>query len=261
MLNHGTFSNYRSVRGIAGFLSERGYHCWILDCQGHGYSDKPSVVPDFEGMYLDDAAAALEYVSERSIKPVWWVGHSGGGLAILMLLTRKPDLQKKLAGLVTVASQTTDAGQGLLKRMCWLGAILLTKVIGFTPGRLVRIGPENEFGQVMLQWFRWSLRGKWVGADQFDYLEHLQAITIPALTIAAGGDHVIAPASGCEKIHQALGSSQKQYTLASTANGFLENYNHARVISSRNASKDVWPLVSDWIETHSQDVFNSKLPA
>ena len=252
VLNHGTFSNYRSVRGLAGYLSEQGYHCWILDCQGHGYSDKPVEHPDFETMYLQDAAAALDFVQARCKKPVWWVGHSGGGLAILMLLARHPQRQSELAGVVTIASQATDAGKGLVRRLCWSSAIVVTKVLGFAPGRIFRVGPENEFGAVMRQWFRWSLAGQWHGSDGFDYLLHLKTITLPSLTIAGAGDLVIAPVDGVRKIHQKIGSNDKSFSFASRDNGFLEDYNHARVVSSRNASREVWPLVADWISRRNQ---------
>ncbi len=202
-------------------------------------------------MYLEDTDAALTFLDQRTPGPIWWVGHSGGGLAALMLLARTPARQQSLAGLVTIASQTTDAGKGFGRKLMWAMSSAMTKLIGVVPGKLLKVGPENEFYTVMRQWFGWSIKGTWLGRDGFDYMAALGKHTIPTLTIAAAGDRIIAPASGCRRIHESLGSSSRKFILASKANNFQEDYNHARVISSRSASKDVWPLVADWIQEHS----------
>ncbi len=247
VLGHGTFSNSRTYLGLARHLHSVGFEVWMMESQGHGLSSRPVNSPDFEQMFIEDSEAVLAYVTSRSHRPLYWVGHSGGALAVLMLLARKPELQGGLNGVVNVAGQATDAGIGRIRQVVWSAAIAATRILGYVPGRLMRLGPEDESAAVMLQWLGWSLAGKWTGRDGFDYLASLAHIHLPMLTIAAGGDRWIAPPSGCLKIHHAVSSDTKDFVLASTDTGYKEDYSHARIISSRAASVEIWPRIGRWL--------------
>lgn len=241
------FSNYRVCRGLAKYLATLNFDCWLVDFQGHGESNKPLRAPDFETMSLQDTEAVLAFVQQQADKPVWWVGHSGGGLAILMYLARNTDKQSQIAGVVTLASQATDAGYTIPRRAFYRLASLLISMIGVTPGRLLGLGPENEFASVMQQWIGWSLSGRWHGADGFDYLQHLADVTVPSMCLAAVADKTIAPPSGCERVYASLGGLNKTFILFGRENGHAEDYTHSRVVSSRNASVDVWPVIGRWL--------------
>ena len=252
VLAHGMFSNYRACRGLAKYIASLGFECWLLDSQGHGYSDLPAIEPSFESMSLDDTHAVLEFFCSRGQQPLWWIGHSGGGLAMLMYLSRYPAQQSRLAGLVTLASQTTEAGRSWPKSVLFRVSRILLKVVKVAPGKLLGLGPENEFAGVMDQWLDWSIKGHWSGNDEFDYLNAMQHLTVPCLALAADGDHFIAPTTGIKKIHEAYGASDKTFTVFGKDQGHLENYTHARLVSSRNASIDVWPLVGEWLQKRNK---------
>lgn len=179
--------------------------------------------------------------------PLWWVGHSGGGLAIAMYLARNPQRQWMLDGIVTMASQATDAGFNFRRRMTLRMSRILVRLLRVAPGKVLGLGPENESMPVMDQWLRWSLAGRWSGVDNFDYCESLGAIQLPSLSIAARADPFIAPVSGCEKMHDLLGGEDKTFMVFGKSEGYLEDYTHARLVSSRNASVDVWPVIGRWI--------------
>ncbi|MFK7857110.1 MAG: alpha/beta fold hydrolase [Granulosicoccus sp.] len=252
VLAHGTFSNHRSCKGLALYLSQRGFDCWLLDFQGHGHSAKPVGSPTFESMCLEDTAAVLEFIGIRYPgQQMHWIGHSGGGLSILMYLCRNLNQQKSIASIVTLASQATHAAVVKKHRYAIKVSKLITQALGFAPGRWFKIGPENEFANVMLQWYRWSLQGKWLGEDSFDYENGMRSLTCPLLALAGGGDHFIAPADGCKHIFNRAGSNHKKFELCGLTTGYKENYSHARLISSSSASSEVWPLVSDWLEHYS----------
>ena len=248
LLAHGMYSNYRACRGLAQYLARMGYHCWLLDSQGHGFSDAAAQPVDFETQCLEDSEAALDFIESQSSQQWWWVGHSGGGLAMAMYLARNPARQALLQGMVTMASQATDAGLHRSRRMTLRIIRLVINVLGVAPGKRLGLGPENESVRVMDQWLRWSLTGRWTGTDSFDYLAGLHNIQLPSLSLAAAADRFIAPASGCLRLHQHLGGTDKTYVLFGKADGYLEDYTHARLVSSRNASVDVWPLVGQWIK-------------
>ncbi len=281
ILAHGMFSNYRTCRGLAQYLSDCGYHCWLPDTQGHGHSDAAATVVDYETMCLDDTGAVLDFFDSdrgsqlpeagqgpdeckssddckdpdeckrREGSPLWWVGHSGGGLAIAMYLARYPDRQRLLSGIVTMASQATDAGSSRQRRLTLRVARWLLKFTGVVPGKLLRLGPENESACAMDQWLGWSLTGHWSGADNFDYSRKLSAVHLPSLSIAALADRYIAPVSGCERLHSWLGGEDKTFKVFGKHQGYREDYTHARIVSSRNASVDVWPFVRQWINDRS----------
>lgn len=248
ILAHGTFSNHRSVRGIAQHLTEYGFDCWILDFQGHGHSGEPKVTPSFESMCLDDSEAVISHLQKLypSAK-INWVGHSGGGLAPLMYLARNPDHHRAFNAVVTLASQATDAANSVRNRFAIVLSRAITALLGVAPGKYLNLGPENEFASVMSQWYGWSLSKKWQGSDGFDYIESLPDIRVPCLMLAGHDDRFIAPTTGCELLFNQLGSTDKEFRICGTDTGFIENYNHARLVSSRSAANDIWPLVSSWL--------------
>lgn len=247
VLAHGMFSNYRACRGLALYLASLNFDCWLLDNQGHGFSEVPKPPVDFETMCLEDTGAVLDFLRAESDLPLWWVGHSGGGLAIAMFLARNPERQPQLSGMVTLASQATDAGLQRRRRVSLRLIRLLIKLLGVAPGKALGLGPENESAPVIDQWLRWSVSRRWNGTDGFDYTDKLGVITLPSLSIAAIADRFIAPESGCRKMHSLLGGEDKTYMVFGKRYGHLEDYTHARLISSRNASIDVWPAVGQWI--------------
>jgi len=258
ILAHGMFSNYRTCGGIASYLAALNYDCWLLDFQGHGFSENPDNDPNFESMCLEDTETALLYIHDMSKTPVWWIGHSGGGLAILMYLARYPRQQDKLAGIVALGSQATDASLHWRRQIIFKLLRILIRLKKSVPGKIFRLGPENENASVLDQWFWWNISKRWVGSDGFEYLSKLGNIFIPGLMIAGKADKFIAPASGCRKLHDSLSSSDKTFLLFAKRNGHLEDYTHGRLISSRNASIDVWPLIGEWLQLRTPRSNKSK---
>jgi predicted alpha/beta hydrolase len=248
LLTHGTFSNGGICARFAAYLAEHGFDAWVLDLRGHGESQRTVPKPDFEAFGLFDVPAAMEAVRMATgRRDVCLVGHSGGGLAFLMHLTRRPAVQKDVLGLVTLASQATDACATMRGRLIVLGSRLATNVLGYTPGPAWRLGPENEAKGVLETWFRWNRTGRWTGHDGFDYLAALKEVTVPTWCLAGAGDHVIAPVRGCRKLFDALGSPSKRFTVCARAEGFSEDFGHARIVASRAAQREIWPRIREWL--------------
>jgi oxygen-independent coproporphyrinogen-3 oxidase len=248
LLTHGTFSNAQVCTRLARYLAENGFDCWILELRGHGRSAAGSVHPDFERFSEFDVPAALHAVRQRTKKEqLFWVGHSGGGLVLLMHLARHPEERPKVKGIVTLASQATEAGATWTGRAKIALGAMTNNLIGYAPGPLLKLGPENEFRGVMNQWFRWNWNGRWTGKDGFDYLEALKQVEVPALCFAGGGDRFIAPYRGCRRVYDALGSVDKRMALCAKSEGYGEDYSHSRIIASRRAQQEIWPTISEWL--------------
>lgn len=248
LLTHGTLSNAHVCGPLASFLADQGFDCWIVELRGHGQSQVTEGNPDFQHLADFDVPAAIEAVRRRTGKSqTFLIGHSGGGLVFLMHLARNPESCKYVKGLVTLASQATEAGTTLSARMKIGGFATITNLLGYLPGPALGLGPENESRSVMNQWFRWNWSRRWLGRDGFDYAEALGHVDVPTLVLAGAGDRFIAPVRGCQRLYDLLGSQDKRLVICGTSTGFAEDYGHTRIIASRAARQEIWPVILDWM--------------
>jgi oxygen-independent coproporphyrinogen-3 oxidase len=252
ILTHGTFSNHRSCLGLAQKLAEDGFAPWIFDWRGHGNSQAPATPATLDDVANYDIPAVLHAVKEfQKQDKVFFVGHSGGGLAMSMWMARNPDLAKEqVHGLVLMAAQATCAARTLKNRTLVSLIDIFLNATRSAPGHLLKIGPEPESFALMRQWCKWNLTQKFSGLDGFDYLQHLQEVTVPVLALAGAGDLFIAPASGCLELAESFGGQHVQFQQCGRASGYSEDYAHDRLILSKPASAEIWPMVSEWLSTH-----------
>jgi oxygen-independent coproporphyrinogen-3 oxidase len=164
-----------------------------------------------------------------------------------MHLARRPAAQREAAGVITLASQATGAYTTWPGWMAGHGVQVGTALLGYSAGRAWRLGPEDERKGVFDAWFRWNRTRRWTGADGFDYMEALQQLTLPTWCLAGAGDRAIAPVEGCRRVYEAIGSPSKRWTVCGKAEGFTEDFGHARLIASRAAQREIWPRIKDWL--------------
>lgn len=252
LLTHGTFSNAQVCAKLASFLADQGFDCWILEWRGHGHSAPGNARPDFQYLADFDVPAGLDAVRRITGKAqVFLVGHSGGGLIFLMHLARQPESRARVRGLVTLASQATEAGATWRDKARIAAFATVNKVLGHLPGPMLGLGPENEWRGVMNQWFRWNWSRRWVARDGFDYAKALRDLDVPMLCLAGAGDRFIAPVRGCQRLYDVLGSRDKQFVVCGTSAGFAEEYDHTRIIASRAAGQEIWPVILAWMRARA----------
>jgi oxygen-independent coproporphyrinogen-3 oxidase len=248
LLTHGTFSNGTLCSRLAAYLAQHGFDCWVVDLRGHGASQRDAYTPDFEAFGLYDVPAAIDGVRQHTGRSeVFLVGHSAGGLAFLMHLARRPAAQREVAGVITLASQATGAYTTWQGWLAGHGVQLGTALLGRSAGHAWRLGPEDERKGVFDAWFRWNRTRRWTGADGFDYTDALRQVTVPVWCLAGAGDRAIAPVEGCRRVYEAIGSPAKRWTVCGKAEGFTEDFGHARLIASRAAQREIWPRIKDWL--------------
>jgi pimeloyl-ACP methyl ester carboxylesterase len=249
VLTHGTFSNHKSCMAFADYLAALGFACWVLDWRGHGASERPQAPYTLDDVAMYDVPAAIEAVRARSGgQRLYWVGHSGGGLIASMWMARHPQAAaRQIGGVVLMASQSTGAASRRRHRMT---IALIHRLLAYSkraPGHWLGIGPEPEEALLMRQWCRWNLSGVFASRDGFDYLAALPSVDVPVLGLAGSRDTFIAPAPGCEALVSAYGSTDRTFHLCGRRQGFREDYTHQRLILSRNASGEIWPLIATWL--------------
>ena len=249
ILTHGTFSNAGICSKLALFLNQNGFDCWIYEWAGHGLSEYGSLYPDAEDFALNDVPAVIQAVFAQTKKTSCiWVAHSGGGFLPLIYMARNLDRQHEIETLVGIGSQTTGAGRTWTGKLSTRIVPVIIKILGKVPGPLFGLGPEDEISGFLKQWSQWNRFGKWLGKDGFNYYNSMKDIHIPTFLIAGGND-LIAPPVGCRQLFDSIGGLEKKYVLCSKATGYLENYNHPRLIASQNSKTEIWPLVLDFINS------------
>jgi len=254
ILTHGTFSNARICLALASYLASIGLRCWVLDWRGHGESGAAPRQTTFDSVAQLDVPAVLQAVLEQvGPRPVFWLGHSGGGLMGAMWAARNVDLAHiRLRGLLMLGSQATLAGAGLHNRLVIRGIDFLMSAIRSAPGHYLGLGPEPENPQLMRQWCRWNIEGKFSGDDGFDYAAALRRVQIPVLALSGAGDAFIAPSDGCRRLAYAFGGPDITFHECGIATGFAENYTHDRLILSKPASLEIWPMLASWMQARLQ---------
>ena len=246
-LTHGTFSNRKVCMGIADFLVGEGYTCWIMEWRNHGDSSKISTKFNFETIAKKDIKIVFDYLFDiQKIQKIDCITHSGGGICLTIALIEYPEYRSRIAKMSFFGCQAFGAVNSWRNHVKvqlgkWGGSLL-----GFLPAQLVG-SPENEAYFLMKQWFKWNLSKSFTGDDGFDYQERMKDIDIPILSVCGLGDTFIAPKSGCEQFLNAFKNSQNQLLICGKETGYKEDYNHGRILHSRSAREEIYPLVLNWL--------------
>ena len=247
-LTHGTFSNRKICDGIAFHFAELGFTCWILEWRNHGKSSKTKQKFNFETIAKYDLKATIDFLfNNQQIKKIDCIAHSAAGIFLTMLLIKNPIYKSKINTVTFFGVQAFGAATTFNSRLKILGSKYLAAVLGKIPSRNAGSNEHSESYYTMKQWFNWNLNKNFVGENNFDYLQKMNTIKIPILSICAAGDNFIAPKIGCELFLNAFKNDENKLLYVSKENGNLENYNHGRMIKSQNSKKEIWPIVEDWI--------------
>ncbi|MEL6866707.1 MAG: alpha/beta fold hydrolase [Bacteroidota bacterium] len=248
-LTHGTFSNKKVCAGIASYLTEHGYHCWVLEWRNHGDSS-PDKGFNFETIARYDIKSAFDYLLEQEkLKNFHCITHSGGGTCLVICLALYPKLQKVVESIVMFGCQTSGAAHTKSNYVKILLGKYLNQLFGYTPGPKASMGPQDEDYALMKQWYEWNLSGEFRGELGEDYMAMMQEVNLPILSICGRGDTFIAPPIGCQQLFDAFPHPQNQLLICGKKEGYSEDYNHSRILHSSSASQEIWPQVLNWIQT------------
>lgn len=248
-LTHGTFSDKRICLGLANFLAKYGYACYILEWRNHGDSNKTTQPFDFETIALYDIKATFDYLCYKlDIQNIHAITHSGGGISLAIFLSRYPKFCSYVQTMTLVACQAFGASYHYLAHLRLLLFKYLTKMIGFIPARLLKLGVVDENYHTMKLWFDWNLgKNFYSRLDDTDYKILIKNISVPVYCICAYNDKIIAPSVGCYQFFKLFTHHNNQFEEFSIKNGHLDNYTHARIMLSKNSSKEVWVKILAWI--------------
>lgn len=255
ILAPGTFSNWSFWLGTRGtgfarYLAARGFEAWVVDLRGHGSSQRPAHGQrwNFDDWGRLDLPAVVRAVTAERRTPLL-VGHSAGGASTLAALAGTSGLERDVAAAAIIATPLPWL-QRWRRAAAWAMRLAARRMEAF-PARLLGLGPEDELPGVMEQWMDWNLRGRWTGRDGTDYSDALARLRLPLLFIAGSGDHRFAPPDACRGLFDLTRSSDRLFIEAGRDTGFSRDFGHVDLIISREAQREIWPLLADWLRAHA----------
>lgn len=253
LLIHGTFSNRSAFTGLVQYLLSHGYQCWVLEWRGHGESETSKEPYDMETVARYDIPAVFDFLTSKGVKRVDCVTHSGGGLSLAIFLTESFAEHKLINSITMFACQAFGSDQRKRNYIKVFLGKYVSKALGYVPGKFAGVVGENESFYMMEQWFAWNLSGRFISREGENIAEKMAQVKIPVFAICAEGDTHIAPPSGCLAFLNCFQNPKNKYLVCGETTGFSENFNHSRILQSRNAKTEVWPIVLDWIgQNHDQ---------
>ncbi|AUC77787.1 alpha/beta hydrolase [Olleya sp. Bg11-27] len=247
-LTHGTFSNRKICDGIAAYLTEKGFTCWIMEWRNHGKSSKTKQKFNFETIAKYDLKSVFNFLFNIiKVKGIDCITHSGGGIVLTIFLINNPDYNSKINSITLFGVQAFGAAERLNSKIKILLSKYAAAILGKVPSKNAGSTEHSEPYYIMKQWFDWNLKQNFIGDNGFDYLKRMDKIKIPILSICAKGDNFIAPKEGCKKFLNAFKNKHNKFIFYSKEAGHLENYTHSRIIKSRNSKQEIWSIVDRWI--------------
>ncbi|MCC7440234.1 MAG: alpha/beta fold hydrolase [Bdellovibrionales bacterium] len=266
---------------LARFLSSRGFDVWVLDLRGHGLADR---INPFADRYADwsldtyvtqDAPVALAAVrAATGAEGVHWVGHSMGGLILYAQLCS--GVQGIRSGLALASSMDSSAHPSWFKqvaKMKWALPFAPVTPLGIVSPLWAPLAarvenPLDEFNMrfentdhvryrrvlanvyhgvpsPLLRQLESSLQpGGLRRADGTPYLDGAAACTVPVMALVGTHDRQAPPDAAKATLERFASAPKRDFQL-------LENYGHFDLLIGKRAPAEVYPRISDWLE--SQD--------
>jgi pimeloyl-ACP methyl ester carboxylesterase len=289
LLCHGFGSNrhcfdFAPDASLARHLAEAGRDAWCLELRGYGKSDG-NPAASFEDFIEKDLPAAIGFVAERSSgRPPHFVGHSMGGIVLLAYLSSGGS--GLLSGIAIGSSLDYSASDSGFKAITPLRplskvlrklplralSMLWRPLAGRFPNKIdefalwtpnadaaryrdfMRYGIEDPSIAVAVQLISLFEPGGLRSADGSKrYFEGLAGVRLPVM-IAAGDKDRQCPPDAAASTLAALGSTDKKLVSFGKAHGQPEHYGHMDLVVGRRASREVYPVLSGWLDRHDPSI-------
>lgn len=250
--------------GLANYLSELGFSCFIPDLVGHGQS-WPHIGRHLEHTVHDIIAEdVIRVISEieRQLKgkPLFLVGQGFGSVLLMSAFARHEKLQHLVQGCVhfNARRSVTISGvahSGVSKLIRDKVMPMLGSVRGDVPMQWLPEATQPE----LLSWYKtfleWS-RGEWKDpVDGFNYGSTLRTLALPPALYFAARSHGYSSHTGdVREFMRELGTHNARMMVLAKRDGNLRNYNSMTMIQHDDAWVDHFPVVLDWLNERIRQV-------
>ncbi len=244
--------------GLANYLSEMGFSCYVPDLVGHGHS-WPNMSRHLEHSVHDivtkDIPKILEEV-ERKLegKPLFLVGQGFGSVLLMSAYAKSKALQQLTQGFIhfNARRSTTISGASHtpLSRVFWRKWMpFIGSLRGDVPLQWTEQGNQPE----LISWYKTSLawsEGDWTDSiDEFNYGAALRELSLPpSLYFATRSRNYQNHTADIREFMRELGTHNGRLLILAKGDGNLRNYNSMTMLQHDDAWVDHFPVVLDWLQ-------------
>ena len=248
-----------TFKGFAPYLAKCGFTVYCVDTRGKGKSF-PNTSKDFDYTQKDLIHDLLEVYKKvdqlHPAKSQVWGSHSWGGVLVNCFLLRYPELISKIDSLIHFGVKRSIQAKSLKKfMMINLGMKYVLRLQSAIDGYIKPhfFGDESESRSYIKDVNSWIDLGDFVcPEDGLNYGEAASKINLPrGLYIAGGNDPVLGNMIDIEYFIKECHHKNSEVWKMSRANGFLEDYTHTSMLTSKSAVDDHFPKILNWIESNS----------
>lgn len=249
-------------KGLAPFLAEHGYICYVADLRGRGQS-KPAISKHAKygqtEAILEDIPAFIDKITELEGQPAkYWVAHSWGGVLMNSVFARFPEYINDVKACAYFGSKRSlynhHPKKYLQGNLIWYTlAPLLAKKHGYLPAKKLKWGSDDESQKSHLQSMQWAKRQPWIDSDDgFDYSKAISTLTLPPILHIAGvRDKALAQPIDIQKFMDESGQGIQTMTIYGRKHGHQFDYDHINMLTHPKAREDQFTDLLVWFETHS----------
>lgn len=261
LMLHGLGSNgdtfIKEGHGLANYLSEKGFSCYVPDLVAHGRS-WPNLSRRLEHSVHDVITSDLpriveEILRELGDKPLFLIGQGFGSIQLLSAYARSELLQSQVQGFVhfnarrsvSISAEEHKAGS----RWWWRSFMPALSVLrGDVPLHWTRHGSQPELRSWYRTFLNWS-EGEWLDEqDQYDYGAALRQLTLPpSLYFATRSQSYLTHLSDVREFMRELGPHNGRLMILGKGDGNLRNYPGQSILQHDDAWVDHFPVVLDWL--------------
>lgn len=259
---HGAVENGKifythSNKGLAPFLAEHGYCCYVADLRGRG--DSKPVISEKAGYgqteaIIEDIPACISHIQQlEGKKPEFLVAHSWGGVLLNSVFARFPELIKEVKACAYFGSKRSLFNSHPKKlfqaNLIWyFMAPLLAKKYGYLPAKRLKWGSDNETLKSHYQSMQWAKQNPWIDSDDgFDYANSLADLQLPPiLHIAAVKDKALAQPIDIQKFMDESGTGVQKMKIYGRRYGHKVDYDHINMLTHPQARQEQFIDVVNW---------------
>ncbi|MDE3270601.1 alpha/beta fold hydrolase [Pseudoalteromonas sp. G4] len=264
---HGAVENGRifythSNKGLAPFLAEAGFNCFVADLRGRGNSEPKITSESKTGQrdsIVEEIPAMLEFITKTTKQPIsYFCAHSWGGVLLNSVLARFPHYQNELKACVYFASKRTiynnHPSKYLQANLVWYFiSPILIRIYGYLPAKRFGFGSDDETRLSHKEGVEWVKRNPWVCPfDGFDYGKALSERALPpTLHIGAVNDKALAQKIDIEAFINESGQGKQLLNMYGKKHNHLIDYDHINILTATEAKAETFQDTLEWFKQHS----------
>lgn len=263
---HGAVENGKifythSNKGLAPYLAEQGYVCYVADLRGRGES-RPAISPRSQygqtEAITEDIPAYIAKIKElEGAPPAYWVAHSWGGVLMNSVFARFPDYINEVKACAYFGTKRSLYNHHPKKyfqgNVIWYFlAPILAKKYGYLPAKKLKWGSDDETQKSHYQSMQWAKRRPWVDSDDgFDYAKVVSNMHLPpTLHIAGVRDKALAQPIDIQKFMDESGKGKQSLQIYGRKHGHQHDYDHINMLTHPNAKQDQFTDLLNWFAAH-----------